>query len=542
MIGLKFATESGLLLKLGQYLEKYEVAKFECAPFSCFPEEQETLFFGGETVLKIKGALQWVGDALMKYDRFMEPINAFSRMMNGLSVKDQEIMNNARSQRAMKVLLKDILRSLVLRLDTAEAPKYIQDLVLFHHDSTPRVRLAYDELKTEYKWLDSILKSDTGDTLNITNVAVLFCHSDDIVFMMPDEYVLSEAECVAMVQDLAVISEMALAVKISLIWKTGMPQDARTNLRNALPGLYGKDCVHHFDSNSASFTFEDAAIDVEAQEAIQALIESMIQKLAPKPKKKKVEEPVSIKSVSESLKLQKSGGKLPANGRLREVYDAICGSELGSLLPPPICQEIAEYGRISLDSNILTDEEQTYLVELVECQGQTQHFKYAEWDLMCSYSKHGDQYANSWDLFHKTCDGQKHTVCLMEIEGTGYICGGYASTEWKSTRGNTRAKDDHTYLFVIRPVEKRNVFHRKRDEEGNLVEPEGGILWNGTDGFNFGYNHLFFGNGERRNDRIVYAKRGGNYYTNESRADTVGRDEWTSYLTDYEVFQLNNKM
>ena len=131
LIALKFATESGLLLKLGQYLKKYEVAKFECASFSCFPEERETLFFGGETILKIKGALQRVGLFFMTYDRFMEPINVFSRIMNGLSLKDQEIMNNAKSQKAMKVIIRDILQSLVLRKDRCQSPKYIQDLVLF---------------------------------------------------------------------------------------------------------------------------------------------------------------------------------------------------------------------------------------------------------------------------------------------------------------------------------------------------------------------------------------------------------------------------
>ena len=186
MIALKFATASGLLLKLGQYLEKYEVTKFECAAFSCFPEERETLFFGGDTVLKIKGALQWVGDVLMAYDLFMEPINAFSRMMNGLSVKEQEIMTKQQSQRAMKVLIKDILRSLVLKQHECESPKYIQDLVLFHHASTPRVRLIYDEISAEYKWLDSILMKNSGSSRFFKNThwicmystTPLVCRSD----------------------------------------------------------------------------------------------------------------------------------------------------------------------------------------------------------------------------------------------------------------------------------------------------------------------------------------------------------------------------
>ena len=272
------------------------------------------MFFGGETVLKIKGALQWVNDVLMKYDRFMEPINTFSRMMNGLPLKEQKIMNHKKSQKVMKVLIKDILRTLVLLRYECESPKYIQDLVLFHHASTSRVRSAYDELVSAYKWLDCMVKHDASNTLNITNIAVLFCHSDAVVFMMSTDYILSEPECDAIVEDLVIISEMALAVKISFVWNSGMPQDSRTNLRDAVLGLYGKNCVHHFGVNSASFHFEDAAFDVEAQEAVQSRIELMIQLLehtsirnlshieAQKPDEKiKIEAPKQIRITKEDI-------------------------------------------------------------------------------------------------------------------------------------------------------------------------------------------------------------------------------------------------
>ena len=305
MIGLKFATASGLLLKLGKYLKKYEVTKFECAAFSCFPEEKETLFFGGETVLKIKGALQWVGDVLMKYDRFMEPINAFSRMINGLPVKEQEIMNNTKSQRAMRVLIKDILRSLVLRRYESEAPKYIQDLILFHHGSSPRIRLSYGELLEDYQWLHCILKEEGSNNLNFANIALLFCHSDDVVFMMPDEYILSEAASGAMIKDLLMISKMALSVKISFVWTSEIPESLKTNLRNALLRLYGSDCVYHFDANSVSFMFEDAVIDGESQQAIQSRIESMIHRLNAASRSKQKKKNKETKQTPEQLKKQR---------------------------------------------------------------------------------------------------------------------------------------------------------------------------------------------------------------------------------------------
>ena len=518
LIAVKFATESGLLLKLGQYHEKYEVAKFECAAFSRYSEERETLFFGGETVLKIKGALQWVGDVLMKYDRFMEPINAFSRMINGLSLMEQEIMRKRNSQKAMKVLIRDILRSLVLRRYECEAPKYIQDLVLFHHASTPRVRLLYHELLTEYKWLHCILKKDAADTLNIANIAVLFCHSDEVIFVMPDDFALTDAQCSAMIEDLLLISEMALTVKISFVWKSGMPQAVRTNLMNAfIPllgnlGLYGKYCVHHFDANAASFRFEDDLIDVGSQEAMESRIESMIQQLTPKPKKKKVPELQPNGPNPEPLPMPKLGIRMQEDVRLRELYDAISWSELGSILPSSICREIAEFGSVFVDSAMLTNEEQRYLVEMIGSQDQMEQFKYRNWKLLCSTPRDKD----TQKVFGSEFDGKGNTVCLVEVKETGWICGGYGSTEWRSTYYKQSEGDENAFLFVIRPKEKRKVFHRERNAEG--------------DGFNFEYNTI---------QLWICGWQPDDIFDQQCANEVAGHDlSPQPHWKDYEVFQL----
>ena len=274
-----------MLLKLGQYLKKYEVNKFECAAFSCFPDERETLFFGGETVLKIKGALQWVDGVLMKYDRFMEPINAFSRMMNGLSLKEQEILKKKKSQRTMKVLIKDILRSLVLKQHECESPKYIQDLVLFHHQSTHRIRLLYDEMISEYQWLDCILKN--GQTVDMVNVAILFSHSEHITFRMAEDNTLSETESQRVIENLVIISGMALSVNIGLIWPSKIPKNTRNNLRNALISLYDTNWQYHFEGQQSLWfisEMEEVRFDFEAQHLFQEYVQNMISILSTKPK------------------------------------------------------------------------------------------------------------------------------------------------------------------------------------------------------------------------------------------------------------------
>ena len=50
---LKFTGPHGMTLTLQQHDNKCEVIAFDCTPFSAFPEERETLFFGETTVVKI---------------------------------------------------------------------------------------------------------------------------------------------------------------------------------------------------------------------------------------------------------------------------------------------------------------------------------------------------------------------------------------------------------------------------------------------------------------------------------------------------------
>ena len=305
-----------MLLKLGQYLKKYEVNKFECAAFSCFPDERETLFFGGETVLKIKGALQWVDGVLMKYDRFMEPINAFSRMMNGLSLKEQEILKKKKSQRTMKVLIKDILRSLVLKQHECESPKYIQDLVLFHHQSTHRIRLLYDEMISEYQWLDCILKN--GQSVDMVNIAILFSHSEHIIFRMAENTTLSETESQRIIDDLVTISGMTLSVTIGLVWPSKIPENTRTNIRNALIGLYNTNWQYQFEAQlsvwfipkmeEVQFGLFRECVQFKAQQLFQECVQNMISVLSIKPKSECSKMSKIKENVSEKLDVEMHKG------------------------------------------------------------------------------------------------------------------------------------------------------------------------------------------------------------------------------------------
>ena len=229
------------------------------------------------------------------------------------------------------------------------------------------------------------------------------------------------------------------------------------------------------------------------------------------------------------------------NERFRVLCQAICASELGASIPTFICHEIAEFGHILLESALLTAEEESYLIEMIESQRQTEYFQNCDWKLLCRGSRDG----KTPTAFHDACDGHKYTVCLMDVEETGWICGGYASTEWKSTDHSQRAKDDDAFLFVIRPKGKRHVFHRQRDKAGNLLWDDCGVTHYKRDGFNFGAHILFWGHsklGDKDLIRLIRCRGANEYFDYKAADEIIGKDELGrtgGSWTDFEVYQLN---
>ena len=117
-------------------------------------------------------------------------------------------------------------------------------------------------------------------TLNIANVAVLFCQSEDINFLMPEDAELSEEECSALIEDVISISEMSLDVKVRFVWPSTIPHMTKSRITNASIDFYGTDCCKYFTSKSVSFTAaisestiysEDYLFHIQAQRMIDAL-------------------------------------------------------------------------------------------------------------------------------------------------------------------------------------------------------------------------------------------------------------------------------
>lgn len=116
--------------------------------------------------------------------------------------------------------------------------------------------------------------------------------------------------------------------------------------------------------------------------------------------------------------------------------------------------------------------------------------------------------------------------------------------EWDNTDW-TKGRDDDAFLFVIRPVEKRTIFRRARDENGTLIE-EYGLLFHSGDAFNFGHNTFFWGNrattSRERREIWAFPFSRNTYFTDGSTKTMVGQIPAESgklaHWKECEVFQL----
>lgn len=203
----------GLVIKLGRVRTKEgdKVMKFDCEPFSCYPEEKEILFFGGDTKMRIKGIMQYAG-GWKTYDKFMDPIDAFYRMIHGKSLRDRGIWNKPAIQRKMNLIIKNVLCAQQDLADQGTFPRYILSLVLFQRSRTSRVRLNYNEMTDGCEWLRCIF--ERNGQLDIANICAFFEQAESITFLVYNERELDEDEWESVVQGLAEIRLMGLSTKI----------------------------------------------------------------------------------------------------------------------------------------------------------------------------------------------------------------------------------------------------------------------------------------------------------------------------------------
>eukprot|EP01084_Bolivina_argentea_P304218 525327_1 len=176
-----------------------------------------------------------VGTKWKNYRKYMQPLNIMCRLINGLRIKKyiSSSNNNQTADPCVLLILLQFIRHILSSLNienvdpnATELPLYIAQL-LEYQVLRPEIKLKFEELNGKHVWLNCVFFKQIGNeftesVLSITNIAVLFCNSQEICFLMPKDGVFGKHIYQSLVDDLAVISEMGLSIVISFEWPSEM--------------------------------------------------------------------------------------------------------------------------------------------------------------------------------------------------------------------------------------------------------------------------------------------------------------------------------
>eukprot|EP01084_Bolivina_argentea_P288419 495022_1 len=269
----------GIVLELNEYKDVLDVFMLNCSALSAFPQEKETLFFGRDTILRVSCIWQILEGKWKSYKKYIEPLSAIARMTSGLSISNHHIVSNRKKQNTMLELMNFIVHP--SNLDTANLkslPPYIQHS-LKHQTCAASIHFNFNDIISEYTWLHSkfLKKTDTGSNpiIHISNMAVFFYQSEQITFCMPDNYILSDAECQSLVQDLQSISNMCLEVIIQFKWNSNLLPQNRSNLNNCLQQMFAINWKRIFCRKSVTFECVKSSYTVKAQQMFQTAVKTI---------------------------------------------------------------------------------------------------------------------------------------------------------------------------------------------------------------------------------------------------------------------------
>eukprot|EP01083_Nonionella_stella_P163132 536109_1 len=296
---------AGFVMEFREYMDTYDVTKFDCDGFSAFPEEKESLFFGGDTVLRIRSIRHIVDRQWTNYKKYIEPLNAIFRMINGLPIVKQPILTNKKYQRTMIKLFRYMLCTYTSAIDpmnnqttTVSLRPYIEK-ILKHNVFNCEMQLRYNELLNQYAWLQSIFTTFANNqtVLNLANICAFYCNSNKITFLMDADYILSDFECRCIVDSLDIISNMNVIVVICFKWPSNnIPMASKSNINEYFREILQAKWSRSFQKHTLTFECTEPSLTDAGQNIFVKTINGMLSLLVPVQKKDSKPSHTDIKS------------------------------------------------------------------------------------------------------------------------------------------------------------------------------------------------------------------------------------------------------
>eukprot|EP01084_Bolivina_argentea_P206120 351990_1 len=198
-------------------------------------------------------------------------------MINGLPIGQQPIASNKTYQQTME----RIIDCSLAQQNTSELPPYIANLLMYHdyYVSKSVIKLDFYDLINGCIWMHSkFVKQDNNEQilLSISNICMIFSNADEIIFSMPENYILNETECESLIRDLELISEMCIMTKIRFKWPSEISMKNKGNINKYLRELLQVHWRRIFFTDSVVFECEEISYNFAAQSLFQTQATQMI--------------------------------------------------------------------------------------------------------------------------------------------------------------------------------------------------------------------------------------------------------------------------
>eukprot|EP01084_Bolivina_argentea_P204523 349283_1 len=146
---------------------------------------------------------------------------------------------------------------------TYDLPQYIDNL-LKYHVSNEVITLNFSELRTHYEWISNFFRKQDNygnkNLINVANICKLFKNSDEIHFIMPENYILTYNECVSLIkEDLTLISANDISTSIIFLWPMEMSATNKSRINEYQHELNKINWKRTFSTNSITFENIDGA-------------------------------------------------------------------------------------------------------------------------------------------------------------------------------------------------------------------------------------------------------------------------------------------
>lgn len=272
----KRATGLGLLVQFSSHMDRLDVLYLDCTPFSNSTDQQQILFFGGQTVLRITG-IEYYN---FKFDDYIASAQALLKIIAGQKVNVRRDAN-----KKMHSIVRGVLRRHAGE-DAVGREGYLIDLVMFNLKRASQIRLRYcDVMMGRYQGLGSIFKMEESDiyVLDITNISVFFKHSETITFILEETDIIEFSEWQSIVNQLAVIYDLGLTTAICFEFPPQSKWHQKTLFNAgflALPSVYElemHDNVLSFQVTPSAMEQAEALEHVSVQERAQQMSEQLVE-------------------------------------------------------------------------------------------------------------------------------------------------------------------------------------------------------------------------------------------------------------------------